>query len=378
MKLNYIAPINSLSYGIVSLNILKAAIRTGHEVALWPIGGGGDAPPEDHAMLREAFDRTRFFDRAAPCLRIWHQWQMDQMVGKGLHCGLPIFELDKFNDQELHHLRSLDLVFAPSQWAADVLRDNGINNVALAPFGVDRTIFNENPPACFVLPYTPPVGDSEEGLGLPEDGATTFLNIGKWEYRKGHDLLCKAFNHAFEANDDVRLIMCCHNPFLEQNKGNDEWHRWYTGSRLGRRGKILVLNQRLESQENLAALIHKADCGVFPSRAEGWGMGTMEMLSCGKHVITTDYAAHTEYCTKENAWLIPVKDKEVANDGIWFHGQGNWAKFEQEQTEILIEYMRVIHQTKQAGSLKVNLPGIETAKRFSWDATASRIFSSLS
>ena len=37
----------------------------------------------------------------------------------------------------------------------------------------------------------------------------------------------------------------------------------------------------------------EAHCGVFPARSEGWNLGLVEMLSMGRHVIATDYSAHT-------------------------------------------------------------------------------------
>ena len=52
----------------------------------------------------------------------------------------------------------------------------------------------------------------------------------------------------------------------------------------------------------------QVDCGVFPSRAEGRNLELLEMMSAGKHVITTDYSAHTEFCTKDNAGLVPITD----------------------------------------------------------------------
>ena len=375
MDLNYIAPINQLGYGVVGLNILKAAVAAGHKVAFFPLNGSaGDAPESDHPVLQEAFRRGAFFNENAPSLRVWHQFDMAMHVGSGLHCGLPIFELDRFNEQEMHHLKTLDIVFAPSHWAAQVLYDNGLDNVWVAPFGVDRTIFNETSPETYILPD--PKNGAETFL-LPNDGATTFINIGKWEYRKGHDILCRAFNMAFEPKDNVRLIMCCHSPFLGQNGGNDDWRKYYVNSPLGLAGKITVVPERLRYQQNLAALIHRADCGVFPSRAEGWNLDLLEVFSCGKHAIATDYSAHTEFCTAQNCLLIPVKDKEVAEDGIWFHGQGSWASLGQTQLDILVDRMRQVHAQKQQGNLRQNNAGIETAKRFSWDNCVKQLFKGL-
>jgi hypothetical protein len=49
-----------------------------------------------------------------------------------------------------------------------------------------------------------------------------FLNVGKWEYRKGHDVLLEAFNKAFEPTDNVRLVMNCHNPCCRAKSREEE------------------------------------------------------------------------------------------------------------------------------------------------------------
>ena len=75
----------------------------------------------------------------------------------------------------------------------------------------------------------------------------------------------------------------------------------------------------------------KADCGIFPSRAEGWNLDMLEMMALNKSIITTNYSAHTEFCNKDNSFLIDISETEPANDGKWFFGQGNWAKIGEEQ-----------------------------------------------
>ena len=114
----------------------------------------------------------------------------------------------------------------------------------------------------------------------------------------------------------------------------------------------------------------QVDCGVFPSRAEGWNLELLEMMSLGKHVITTDYSAHTEFCTKENSGLVSIKEKEPAFDNKWFFGQGNWAKISShEKWDLSMKMMRFILDKKGT----INQAGIDTAKRFSWSNTANII-----
>lgn len=363
MNLNLLTPINRLGYGIVGLNILRALGRLGHRVAVWPIGAI-DVPNEDVAVVKEAIDRTHLFDANAPCLRIWHQFSLAERVGRGPYAALPIFELDRFTNQEVHHLKSVDFVCSPSHWGERILREAGVEATWLTPFGVDRTIFNELPTHEKVL-YLP---HGDGFINTPE-GFTTFVNCGKWEVRKGHDFLLQAFNAAFTPADKVRLVMNCSNPF----GGDAEWRGRYLTSPLGRAGKITVLSHRLAEQANVAALFHKCDVGVFPARAEGWNLDLLELLSCGKQAIATNYAGHTQFCTKENCRLISVAGLEKAEDGIWFKGQGNWAALGADELEQLVVHLRECHRLKQEGKLAVNQAGIDTAKDFSWDRTAEAI-----
>ena len=66
----------------------------------------------------------------------------------------------------------------------------------------------------------------------------------------------------------------------------------------------------------------QTDCGVFPARAEGWNLELLEMMSCGKNVIATNYSSHTEFCNSENCMLVETTELEDAHDGKWFRGQG--------------------------------------------------------
>lgn len=348
MNLNFTGQISQLGYGLVTLNILKAAERLGHKVAYWPIHQASiEAHPSDHELIRRCLTNAQYYDCQAPSIRIWHQFDLAQHVGVGPRCGFPIFELNKFNDLELHHLRSQDILFVASEWAKEVLTKDDMFDaeVHVAPLGVDSTVFRPTPST---------------------QKETVFLNCGKFEVRKGHDMLYKAFDAAFQATDDVRLVMNCHNPFYSE-KENGEWRDLYLNSKMGRAGKVYIVEQRLPWQQDVAALMADADCGVFPSRAEGWNLEAGEMLAMGKHLIITDYSAHTEFCDTFNAQLITVEGTEPAFDGKWFLGQGDWAKFDDDAFHQLVVFLRDVHKRKQEGSLGMNLAGIETMNRFTWE-----------
>ena len=143
--INIMAPVNPLGYGVVGLNIVKELSKSS-SVYLFPIGNPELTTQEDATIIQECIKNQSTFDPKAPCLRVWHQHAMAEQIGNGLRCGLPIFELDKFNDVEQHNLHSLDRIFVCSQWAKNVVLDNvkiPHNKVHVIPLGVNSDLFNK-------------------------------------------------------------------------------------------------------------------------------------------------------------------------------------------------------------------------------------------
>jgi glycosyltransferase involved in cell wall biosynthesis len=350
--INLIAPINPLGYGVVGLNVTKA-LDSQTDVSLWPVSQPQVSTQEDADLIQRTIANAQKPDWLAPCIRIWHQNDMSQFVGRGDKIGFPIFELDKFNHIETHHLSSLDKIFVCSEWAAQVIRDQiGPDQVHVIPLGVNSDIFSPKP------------------LDNQEKDGTIFFNCGKWEFRKGHDVIARAFNKAFSPEDNVKLWMMCDNPFCSEAE-TVEWESLYRYSDLS--DKIQIIS-RVETSQEVYNIMSKVDCGLFPSRAEGWNLEALELLSCGKHLIITDYSGHTEFCTKENSRLVTIKEKEMAYDGKWFDGKtGMWAKIGNSEIDQIVEHMREIHRLKSEGSLGLNEEGIKTAKRFSWANTAKKM-----
>lgn len=352
-NINLMAPINQLGYGIAGLNVLKA-LQKHANVSLFPIGQPQLTSQEDADIVQAALHTARFFDSKAPCIKIWHQHDMAQFVGKGQHIGFPIFELDTFNGVEHHHLSSVDRLFVCSEWAKGVVKNQiskfdideaiGWSNyrVDVVPLGVDMNIFKPTEPT--------------------SKNKIIFFNCGKWEIRKGHDILIQAFKKVAKQHDNVELWMMCTNPFNSQEE-NNRWHQLYNHPKV-------KLIPRAETQSQVYNIMSQVTCGVFPSRGEGWNLELLEMMACGKHVITTNYSAHTEFCNPDNSYLVPINGVEPAFDGKWFFNQGNWAKITDNEIDILTNLMNNFFESYSG---EPNAAGLETAKQFTWDNTATKI-----
>jgi glycosyltransferase involved in cell wall biosynthesis len=352
--MNIISPINQLGYGITSLNIVKELSKL-TKIALWPIGQPQITNEQDAQIIQSCINNSQTPNFNDPCMRIWHQHDMSQFVGKGQHIGFPIFELNQFNNIEKHHLNSLDKIFVCSEWARQICINNltvSPDNIKVVPLGVDIEIFQPS--------------------AINNNGPTIFLNCGKWEVRKGHDVLPEIFSNAFEDSDNVELWMMCDNPFLSTEETNN-WKKLYTSSKLGH--KIRFINRK-NTQLEVYNIMKLVDCGIFPSKAEGWNLEILELLSCGKHVITTKYSAHTEFCNESNSRLVNIDEEEIAYDGKWFKSNvGSWAKLSKRTIDDFSLHMRNIYQQKKHKSLDTNIEGINTASKFTWSNSAQKVLS---
>jgi glycosyltransferase involved in cell wall biosynthesis len=353
--INFLAPINNTTgYGITSTNIWKN-IRKKTDISVYPVGDISLENPNDGKLLQEDINNTISGDtRGAPCLKIWHMHDLFSRIGNGKYGVFPFFEIDKLKEVEVAGLKHADVVFTTCEWSKKIIANHGIDEskIKICPLGVDHSIFN--------ISTKPP----------KSEGSTyRFINIGKWEVRKGHDILVHLFNEAFTKDDDVELWMVNHNPFLQPAQ-IQQWQELYTGSKLGDKIKCF---DRLKTHSEVASVIYQADCGLYISRAEGWNNEIPETMAMDKPVIATNYSAHTAYCNKDNSFLVDVDELEPAVDGIWFDGSGKWAKLGVKQMEQIVEHMRYVYKN----NIRSNKAGLDTAAALTWANTSKIIHDEL-
>lgn len=356
MNINYYSPIGYTGYGVAGMSYLKHIIDKGHNACLFPIG---QINPDNEADYKIAFNAMQLqdtYDKEAPCLKIWHQFDLGPRVGVGKYFALPFFELTKLSAKEVHHLNNVDELIVSSEWAKKVLEQNDIKRkIHVVPLGVDQALFNH----------------TIQSDMKPKD-KFIFMNVGKWEVRKGHDILIELFQEAFTKEDNVELwIAASSSEFAFPATELQQWHSLYSSGPMKDKIKIFP---RLNTQEEVAKLLSYADCGIFPSRAEGWNLELLEMMAMNKPVITTNYSAHTEFCDQNNAFLVDITELEDAYDGKYFFGTGKWAKIDKKQKGQFIEYMQHVYKN----NINTNENGLKTAAKFNWSSATDALLRCIS
>ena len=347
---SFIAPHSRTGYGMAAAHLLRALQAQQIPIAFFPIG------PLDRGlianeMLSQGLQLQGAYRPDVPSVRMSQQFDLALHVGRGTRVAYTVFERNEFTASERHHLDQQDALLVCSEWARQVCLDNGITDkpIHVVPHGVDRDAFHERVAAAKVA------------------ADTVFLHVGKLESRKGQLELLRAFEAAFTPRDAVRLVLSCHNPFVSTSAMTSMLAPFRSSPMASR---ITIIDRELPTLSDVATLMAGADCGVFPSRSEGWNLEALEMLSMGKSVVATSCTGHTEYLTRDNARLIKIDAFEPAvSSGAALPGQ--WAAWGDSQHEQLMAHLRAIHAAKQSsGAMPSNDAGIRTAKHYSWSYAA--------
>jgi len=124
-------------------------------------------------------------------------------------------------------------------------------------------------------------------------------------HRKNPDGLIRAFHAAFGENPkaNVQLIIKLRN---HEAAGVTPQFPFLTNltRTLGIADRVSLLTELLSTEE-MDTLFENSDCYVSLHRAEGFGLTILEALLRHKQVIVTNYSGNLDFCTADNAFLVP-------------------------------------------------------------------------
>ena len=274
----------------------------------------------------------------------------------GLKIAYTVWESTKLPDDWIEPLTRCDYVWTASRWGKEVFIQNGLNpeRVFVIPEGVDPQIFNPH---------------QKTYDGFSKIKGFKFFTVGKCEPRKSTRELIIAFDLEFHHDPDVFMVLACHNPFISKFKiqtfVQNLWLRNYN--------KFLYVS-RAGTHEQIAQIMAACNCGVFPTKAEGWGLPILESMALGKPTIVTDYSGVTEYANQSNAILLdyyplPIQD----TDGIFFlRADGDYGTWALPNTTTLRKKMREVYENYRHYQQQFLSASAEVRANWSWQASAQK------
>jgi glycosyltransferase involved in cell wall biosynthesis len=189
-----------------------------------------------------------------------------------------------------------DEVWVTSTFCKDVLVKCGVKKtISVVPNSVDSSVYNDSvPPHSFV----------------PRLKSFVFLSVFGWNYRKGYDVLLKAYMDEFSKDDPVTLLIVTPYNLNESghrtNKIEEEikeymatYGGWHRAAHVARCGRQIP-------EFEMPRLYRACNAFVLPTRGEGFGLPFVEASLCGLPVIATRGSGQGMFLNDENSYLLDV------------------------------------------------------------------------
>jgi glycosyltransferase involved in cell wall biosynthesis len=276
--------------------------------------------------------------------------------------GYTFFE-NELTRHSLENAKRYDLILGGSSWCRDRMLEHGITHCGVLIQGIDPELFfpveEEKEPDRFVI-----------------------FSGGKFELRKGQDLVLKAFKILQDKYPDMWLVNCWYNLWPESMRlmSHSSHIRFeaHSGSWQEKMQHTYALNgldsSRIVTCDLMPAelqreLYRHTDVGVFPNRCEGGtNLVLMEYMACGKPVIASHVSGHTDVVTDENALLL----KENAEFRIVGADRRPIARWREPSIDELVAKIEYAYSHRNEIKATGKAAG-EAMRRFTWRDTAETL-----
>ena len=255
------------------------------------------------------------------------------------------FEFDKAPDGWARVLKNAEVVMTPSQSSKD-----SMSNVCdIAKIHVVHHGVNEK-----FTPFGPSV-TLESDVDLP---TFKFLSVFEWVERKCGDRLVKAFQQAFNKDDDVGLFL---------KTGGSRTIPLAINKVPG--CKIFILDGYVF---DMAQLYREFDAYVSCSSGEGWGETLSEAMACGLPTIATRNGGNLEFMNDENSFLVEPERWQPIGYNCLEPVIAPWMQHRPPLTSSIVNAMkRVFMDTAEAKRRARNARKV--GQDFTWEKAAKKI-----
>ena len=356
MKLLVNAPINALSFGNVSVNILRQFYKKNVELTFFPIGDKIDL--EAYDKIEDGFikyiqsatnSRLDTIKKDVPCLKLWHIFGSEARNTKSQSL-FTFHEVSDLTGTEKNLLELQDSIFVTSNYTKRIFEINGLKNVTFVPLGFDTDFHNT-------------------GRTYLED-KIHFGLMGKFEKRKNSARIIKIWLKLFGNNPKYQLSCAVSNPFLDKTRFQNEMLKILEGKQYNNINFVPYMQTNSEVNDYLNSI--DIDLGGL-SGAEGWNLPSFNATALGKWSIVLNATAHKDWATTSNCILIePTSLKDCYDDVFFKKGQA----FNQGQFfDISDEEMENAILKSASYAKKPNPEGLKLQQYFTYEKTAETLLS---
>jgi hypothetical protein len=351
-------PLNNLSFGQVSYNLLYEFFKMGLEPCLFKASdhqidySAYDFEPEFISWINNIHNKSfTNHNRSIPIIRLWHindSWRTysDKQVLLTFH------ETDELTEAEVNIAKHSKLCVS-SKFSKEVFKKHGLD-AEVAKLGFDSKHFKKLDKVYF------------------DDDRITFNLCGKFEKRKHHAKIVKAWIKKFGRNKKYSLQCALHNMFYQDP---NELKLIYSDLLDNRQVFNVSFLNFMPKNSVYNDYLNSGDIIIGMSGGEGWGLPEFQSVAIGKHSVILNATSYKEWANSENSILVNPNDKIEVYDGKFFSkgapfNQGSIFDFSEDE---------FIHGCEQAISRvekdRINHEGLKLQDEFKYSDLAKQLLS---
>jgi glycosyltransferase involved in cell wall biosynthesis len=277
----------------------------------------------------------------------------ESMFSRGPRIGLLVSEVDALPALWVRRAASeLDHVVFPSTYCAEVAISSGLSRerVSVVPHGATQILFDIGP--------------------IPETRVFRVLFVGTAAFRKGLDILLRAFEVAFRGEASELILKLSDYPDAEERPYLLQTWRADVEA-LRRDGYAISVITDFLSEQELAQLYGSAHVICQPSRGEGFCMPLLEAMAAARPVIATDHGGPRDFMNGLNAIPIPPRREiparpHLPNGDLW---PAHSRLVEPDWREVAAA-LRTLYRDRDL-AVRLGAAGRSSASRLTWSAAAA-------
>lgn len=348
-RLGYFGPVDArFGYGGAGISILRALTSLGIQAQVMAhyqnghrVAHLGDLPEDARSQLgRRDFIPQLALVHCLPsdlvrCLTprkvMWTMWETNR-IPNGTKIDDPRWTaLGNWTD---HINQYAERLIVPCQHNAEVFAHCGVNKpIKVIPYGLDTEIW----------PY----------FERSARDAFTVVQYGDLSTRKGAEEGIQAFQRAFPTEQNVRLVLKTQGGILEP----------YVAKMYGKDRRISVYSNTW-TRAQLVRLLHDADCFIWLSRGEGFGLPPLQAMLTGLPVVMTTHTGMAAYYN--SLYFYGVRNAGMSDSPLG----GKWYE---PDVEHAAEQLRKVYDNRKTALKKAKNGAAYVRRDFSLEAFAGRL-----
>lgn len=301
-SLNIRCPLNNLSFGNISFNIIRELYLSNFKINLFPVSNSIDISTFDSIddglrdYIKESIlNRNKNVRRNYPFLNIWHLNGSEYKISD-YNILYTFHECSELTEVEKSMCKLYDKVIVSSSYSMNIFRENSIENCNYSNPGFDT--------------------DFKETNKTYLSNKIHFGIMGKLENRKHTRRIIKLWIDEYGNNSEYQLTCLINNPFIKKEIMQQEIALIQNNNKYHNINFLEFLPKNSQVNDYLNSI--DVDLGGL-SGAEGWNLPCFNSCALGALPIVLNATAHTDWADQDNSILINPNGTKDVYDGTFFN-----------------------------------------------------------